>query len=74
MKRKKDRRFPYDPTPTAHPHFGQPEDCCDLVSKYGTYNVQSTCESENLFPLIAHALPSQWKNIAIGKDEIEKME
>ena len=44
----------------------------DLVNKYGTYNIQPTADTENVFPLISHALPEQWKDMAIGKDELEQ--
>lgn len=32
-------------------------DAFDLVNKYGTYNIQDTADTSNLFPLIAHGLP-----------------
>ena len=32
-------------------------DAFDLVNKYGTYNVQDTADTSNLFPMIAHGLP-----------------
>lgn len=59
--------MPYDPSPMSEPFFGQPEDCFDLINKYGTYNIQPTNESENLFPLIAQALPGQWRDLEIDK-------
>ena len=57
--------------PETEAYFGQPESCRDLVNQYGTYNVQRTCESENLFPSIAHALPRKWQGFAVGKEELE---
>lgn len=71
---KKPEGFPYLEAPFTEPYFGQPEDCADLVNKYGTYNIQPTADTENVFPLISHALPEQWKDLAIGKDELERME
>lgn len=61
-------KFPYDPTPMAHAHFGQPEDVSDLINKYGTYNIQPTNEQENTFPAIMQALPSQWHDKEVTKD------
>ena len=65
----KEKKFPQ--RPTTEPYFGQPESCADIVNKYGTYNIQPTADSDDLFPLIAHALPEQWEDMAIGKDELE---
>ena len=72
-KDKKERTHdPFPDAPFADPVFGQPESCADLVNKYGTYNIQPTADTENVFPLISHALPEQWKDMAIGKDELEQ--
>jgi len=71
MPGKKDRGIPYEAAPTVQPYFGQPESCFDLINQYGTYNVQRTNESENLFPLIAQGLPRRWRGMAIGRDELE---
>lgn len=32
-------------------------DSFDLVNKYGTYNIQDTADTSNLFPMIAQGLP-----------------
>lgn len=32
-------------------------DAFDLVNKYGTYNIQDTADTSNLFPMIAQGLP-----------------
>ena len=32
-------------------------DSFDLVNRYGTYNIQPTADTDNLFPLISHGLP-----------------
>ena len=69
---KKDKGLPRDLTPMLRPRFGQPDNCADLVNKYGTYNIQPTSDTENLFPLIAPGLPEQWKRMAIGKNELER--
>ena len=69
---KKSGGFPYDATPDVHQFRGVPESCFDLVNMYGTYNIQPTADTENVFPLISHALPEQWKDMAIGKDKLEQ--
>ena len=43
------------------------------MNKYGTYNIQPTADTENVFPLISHALPEQRKDMAIGKDELDEL-
>ena len=73
MKRK-DMGLPHDMTPMLKAHFGQPGDCADLVNKYGTYNIQPTSDTENLFPMIAPGLPEEWKRMAIGKSELENLQ
>ncbi len=53
--------------------FGQPESCADLVNKYGTYNIPADGgRGELSFRSSPHALPEQWKDMAIGKDELEQ--
>lgn len=71
---RKEPELPRDLTPMCRPHFGQPDDCLDLINQYGTYNIQPTSDTENLFPLIAPGLPGQWKRMAIGKNEVEKFD
>ena len=34
-------------------------DAEDIVNKYGTYNIQPTADTQNLFPQISHGLPKQ---------------
>ena len=73
MKRK-DPGAPHDLAPMLKARFGQPDDCADLVNKYGTYNIQPTSDTENLFPLIAPGLPEQWKRMAVGKKDVENLQ
>ena len=73
MKRK-DMGLPRDMTPMLKARFGRPGDCADLVNKYGTYNIQPTADTENLFPMIAPGLPEEWKRMAIGKSELENLQ
>lgn len=65
--------LPRDLTPMLRPRFGIPEDCADLINKYGTYNIQPTSDTENLFPLIAPGLPEQWKRMAIKKEDLDEL-
>ena len=73
MKRK-DVGLPRDMTPMLKARFGQPSDCADLINKYGTYNIQPTADTENLFPMISPGLPEEWKRMAIGKSELENLQ
>ena len=72
MKRK-DRGFPCDAAPDVHQFRGVPQDCFDLVNRYGTYNIQPTTDTENLFPLIGPELPERWRHMSLGKDDLEHL-
>lgn len=37
--------------------FGRPEDDFSLLNAYGTYNIQPTADTDNLYPAIAQGLP-----------------
>ena len=63
-----------DDTPMMNPFFGQPEDTFELINKYGTYNIQPTNEQENRFPAIAQAMPTQWKDMEVRKEELEELQ
>ena len=41
---------------------GDVYDSEDIVNKYGTYNIQPTADTKNLFPQISQGLPRQDKN------------
>ena len=45
----------------------------DLVNQYGTYNIQPTSHTENLFPLIGPELPERWRTMRLGKDDLEDL-
>ena len=45
-----DETFRYDPTPMNHAFPGQPDDCFDMVNQYGTYNIQKTADTDNVYP------------------------
>ena len=72
MKRK-DRGFPYDAAPDVHQFRGVPQNCFDLVNQYGTYNIQPTTDTENVFPLIAPGLPRQWRKMHLDKQDLERL-
>ena len=36
------------------PVTGMPETAFDMVNRYGTYNIQSTADTENMYPTVAH--------------------
>lgn len=72
--KKKQEKFPMDATPDVHMFPGVPQSCFDIVNQYGTYNIQPTVDTENTFPLVGQGLPTQWKNMAMGKKELEKEE
>ena len=71
---RKDPGMPYDLAPMLKARFGQPDDCADLVNKYGTYNIQPTSDTENLFPLIAPVRPRQGACLAVGKKDVENLQ
>lgn len=48
--------------PIDEPVDGEPEDCAELLHKYGTYEIQPTSATENSFPKIAQALPKNNQN------------
>ena len=72
MSKKTNKGFPYDATPDIHHFSGSPESCFDLVNQYGTYNIQPTADTENVFPLIAPGLPHAWKEMRLGKDDLKQ--
>lgn len=43
----------------AIPPQGDVFDAEDMVNKYGTYNIQPTADTKNLFPQISQGLPRQ---------------
>lgn len=43
------------------PPIGEVYDAEDAVNKFGTYNIQPTADTKNLFPAIAQGLPRQKK-------------
>ena len=72
MSKKTSRGVPYDATPDLHSFRGIPESSFDIVNQYGTYNIQPTADTENLFPLIAPGLPRRWREMRLGKNDLER--
>ena len=70
---RKDEGFPYDATPDVHHFSGVPESCFDVVNMYGTYNIQPTSDTEHLFPLIGPGLPRRWREMQLGKQELDDL-
>lgn len=44
---------------SANAPQGDVLDAEDIVNKYGTYNIQPTADTKNLFPQISQGLPKQ---------------
>ncbi len=42
-----------------------PETPFEMVNKYGTYEIQPTCETEKPFPTIAQGLPEKYKKPSV---------
>ena len=42
------------PDPSVHPVLGEPVDVWDQIHKYGTYEVQDTTDTDNVFPTIGY--------------------
>ena len=63
--------FPHDATPAVHAFSSPPENVKDLINRYGTYNIQPTADTENVFPLIAPGLPRQRRKMHLDKQDLE---
>lgn len=72
------KKKPADPPPSVPEELavtaieGQPETAFDMVNKYGTYNIQPTAESGNLFPTIAQGLPEEEQDKSVDKPQKER--
>lgn len=64
--------FSHDATPDVHAFSSPPENVKELINMYGTYNIQPTADTENVFPLIAPGLPRQWRRMKLDKPALEK--
>ena len=63
-----------DQTPDVHEFSSPPDTASDVINMYGTYNVQRTVDTENVFPLIGHGLPKGWQGMKMGKRDVEDEE
>ena len=69
----KKRKLPHDATPDVHNFPGIPESAYDVVNMYGTYNIQPTANTENVFPLIAPGLPKEYRHMKLDKYDTERL-
>ena len=69
---KKEKGMPYVPNPMMSSFPGRPESCFELINRYGTYNIQPTADSDDIFPAIAQGLPKAWEAQRIDKKAAEK--
>lgn len=58
---KKKEKFPA--TFPSVPILDQPENVSELLNKYGTYEIQPTADTENMYPAIAQGLAKKDRNI-----------
>ena len=49
----KKRPLPY-PDPSVNPVHSEPTDVWEQINKYGTYEVQDTVDTDNVFPTIGY--------------------
>lgn len=56
------------PTPSANGYLTDPENTTELLNKFGTYEIQPTADTENLFPTIAQGLPDKKKKTDIDEN------
>ena len=73
-RKKKDPGFPYDVTPDVHHFPGNTDSCFDQVNQYGTYEIQRTADTENMFPMIMQGLPKEWTDLHMDKWDVENEE
>ncbi|MBQ6798146.1 MAG: hypothetical protein IJP11_02795 [Oscillospiraceae bacterium] len=58
---KKEEKLPYVGDPTVQQIIGQPDSCWEMVNRWGTYEVQATQDTDNMFPAIAQGYPTEAK-------------
>lgn len=51
--------YPEDSEIPVNPVPGEPVDVWDQINKYGTYEIQDTTDTDNVFPTIGY--PGGWK-------------
>ncbi len=55
----KKTKFNAPDTPSADNVTGNPDTCDEMITRYGTYNIQATADTQNIFPTIAQGLVRQ---------------
>jgi hypothetical protein len=58
MKNKKGKEY----LPVDEPVLNEPENCAEILHKYGTYEIQPTAATENEYPKISQGLPNKNKS------------
>ncbi len=48
-------------TPSLNDYSGKTPDAFDMVNKYGTYEIQPTCDTDEEYPQIAQGLSAKKK-------------
>ena len=64
--------MPYCENPSLESFDGEPQSCFDLVNMYGTYEIQRTMDTDNVFPRIAHGQAKKDPHAVITKDDLEQ--
>ena len=67
------KSFPHDATPDVHDFSSPPENVRELINMYGTYNIQPTADTDNVFPLIAPGLPHRWRKMHLDKHDLNSL-
>ncbi len=52
FEKKEKKRLPVDDI-SSEPFGGMPETAFEMVNRYGTYEIQATSDTENMYPAIA---------------------
>ena len=65
-----DQQRPLPDTNEMNPVCGAPIDVWDQINKYGTYEVQDTTDTDNVFPTIGPM--GGWKNCIDALENAEK--
>ena len=67
------KKKPADATPDVHAFQAPPESVENLINRYGTYNIQPTADTENVFPLMAPGLPKPYRDMKLRKEDLENL-
>ena len=65
--------MPYCENPSLESFSAVPQSCFDLVNMYGTYEIQRTADTDNVFPRIAHGEAKQDDHAVISKEDIRRI-